>query len=109
MNKLKFAASMAAVCALGFGVASVAGAQTADAPPKLVIHYSPASLASDSGVRRLYGRLVSAAEKVCDQPQVGRFASSAVIECRKQAMAGAVAQIHNARLADLSAGYAKKG
>jgi UrcA family protein len=109
MKNFKSAALMAAACALGFGAASVAGAQTADAAPKLVIHYSPASLDTERGVRHLYERLVSAAEKVCDQPQVGRFASSAVIECRKQAIAGAVAQIHNARLADLSAGYVKKG
>jgi UrcA family protein len=110
MNKSKSAALMAAVCALSFGVAGVAAAQSADpAAPKLVIHYSPSSLTSDSGVRQLYGRLVAAAEKVCEQPQAGRFPSEAVVACRKQAMAGAVAQIHNARLADLSARYAKIG
>jgi len=110
MNKSKSAALMAAVCALSFGVVGVAAAQDADSSaPKLVIHYSPSSLESESGVRHLYGRLVSAAEKVCDQPQAGRFPSEAVVACRKQALAGAVAQIHNARLADLSARYAKMG
>jgi UrcA family protein len=110
MKKTNFTALMAAVCALSLGVAGVAAAQGADSSaPKLVIHYSPSSLTSESGVRQLYGRLVSAAEKVCDQPQAGRFPSEAVLACRKQAMAGAVAQIHNARLADLSARYAKIG
>jgi UrcA family protein len=109
MKHFKSAAALAAVV-LGFGVASAAGAQTPDAEaPRLVIHYSPSSLATESGVRRLYGRLVSAAEKVCPQPQVARWASDAVIECRRQALADAVAQIHNARLADMSAAYARKG
>jgi UrcA family protein len=110
MNKSKVTALVAAVCALGFGVADIAAAQTAGAPaPQLVIHYNPSSLTTESGVRNLYGRLISAAEKVCDAPQVGRFPSEAVVACRKQAVAGAVAQIHNARLADLSARYAKIG
>jgi UrcA family protein len=99
------------MAAIVLGVAAgAAGAQTANAhAPTLVLHYNPASLDSESGVRHLYGRLVLAAEKVCEQPQSGVFASSAVIECRRHALADAVAQIHNARLADLSAAYAKKG
>jgi len=110
MNKFKSAALAATLCAAGLCVASVAGAQTADTPaPKLVIHYSPSSLVTEDGVRHLYRRLVLAAEQVCEQPQPGRFPSAAVIECRKQALAGAVAQIHNERLVDLSAPYARKG
>jgi len=110
MSKSKSAVLMATVCALGFGVASVAGAQTADAPvPKLVVQYSLASLASDSGVRQLYGRLVLAAERVCGEAVVGKFPTDAMVACRKQAMAHAVAQIHNQRLVELSAGYAKIG
>jgi UrcA family protein len=108
MKNFKSAAAMAALV-VGFGVAGVATAQTDADVPKLSIHYNPSSLATESGIRHLYGRLVAAAEKVCEQPQPGRWASDAVLECRRQAMAGAVAQIHNARLADLSAAYAKKG
>ncbi len=110
MNKSKSAVLMAAVCALGFAAASVAGAQTADTQvPKLVVKYSEASLASESGVRQLYARLTVAAENVCDNLQIGRVANPAVLECRKRAVADAVAQIHNARLAELSARYTKTG
>jgi UrcA family protein len=101
---------VAAVGAASIGFAAAAGAQIPDAPaPKLTVHYSPASLNTDSGVRQLYGRLISAAEKVCVEPSVSKFASRAVIACRKQAVANAVEQIHNSRLADLSAGYTKAG
>jgi UrcA family protein len=99
----------AVIAASGIGLASIAGAQSSDQAPTLVVHYSPASLDTDSGVRHLYGRLVSAAEKVCVEPQVGRFPSEAVIACRKQAVANAVAQIHNSRLAELSSGLTKTG
>jgi UrcA family protein len=100
---------IAAVGAAGLGVAVVAAAQTSDQAPKLVLRYSPTSLSTDSGVRHLYGRLITAAEKVCAEPQVGPFPSAAELACRRQAVAGAVSQIHNARLAELSAGYVKIG
>jgi UrcA family protein len=100
---------VAAAGVASLSVALVAGAQTSDRAPQLVVHYSPATLSTDTGVRQLYGRLVSAAEKVCAEPQVGRFPSSAELACRKQAMFQAVAQIHNSRLAELSARYTKIG
>jgi len=99
---------LAAAAAASIGFTAAAGAQTSDQPPKLVVRYSPASLDSDSGVRQLYGRLVAAAEEVCVQP-VGKLPSAAVIACRQRAVANAVAQIHNSRLAELSANYAKIG
>jgi UrcA family protein len=98
----------AALAAAGLGFAAAAGAQVTDQAPSLVVHYSPASLDTDSGVHRLYVRLVAAAEAVCVQPD-GRVPSSAVLECRKEAVAKAVAQIHNSRLAAISAGYTKMG
>jgi UrcA family protein len=106
---VNFKSALAAgVAAVGLGLAGVAGAQTSDQVPKLVLHYSPASLSTEGGVRHLYGLLVSAAEQVCVQP-VGKIPNSAVIACRKQAVADAVAQIHNSRLAELSAGHSQKG
>jgi UrcA family protein len=99
---------IAAAAAAGIGFAAAAGAQSTDQVPNLVVRYRPASLDTDSGVRQLYSRLVSAAEAVCVQPD-GRVPSAAVVECRKQAVARAVAQIHNSRLATMSAGYAKMG
>jgi UrcA family protein len=99
---------IAAVGAASIGFAAAAGAQSSEPAPKLVVHYSPASLSTDGGVRKLYSRLVMAAEKVCEEPQLNRFPTDAEIACRKQAMSNAVAQIHNSRLADLSAGYYPK-
>jgi UrcA family protein len=111
MNKSKSAALIAAVCAVGFGVASAAAAQTASpGAPTLLVQYSPASLVSERGVRQLYGRLVVAAKKVCDDQQIGGIAANrAVLECRKKAVSEAVAQVHNQRLVELSTGYGKIG
>jgi UrcA family protein len=100
---------VAVVAVVGMGIAGVAGAQSSEQAPKLVVRYSSSSLGTDGGVRQLYGRLVSAAEKVCAEPQVGRFPSDAELACRKQAVAEAVAQIHNSRLAELSSGHSFKG
>jgi UrcA family protein len=99
---------VAAVAVAGIGFAAAAGAQATDQVPNLTVRYSPASLDTDSGVRQLYARLVSAAETVCVQPD-SRVPSTAVVECRRQAVAKAVAQIHNSRLAAISAGYGKLG
>ena len=98
---------VAALGAASLSFAVVAGAQTSDQAPQLVVHYSAASLSSDSGVRHLYSRLVSAAERVCAAPQIGPIPSSAELACRKQAVSQAVAQIHNSRLAEISAGHSK--
>ena len=100
---------VAAVAAASIGFTAAAGAQSDASARKLVVRYSPASLSTEQGVRQLYGRLISAAEKVCEEPQLGRVTNPTVITCRNQAVAGAVAQIHNSRLADLSAGYYKIG
>jgi UrcA family protein len=100
---------VAAAGAASLGLAGVAGAQTSAQAPQLVVHYSPATLNTDTGVRQLYGRLLSAAQKVCVEPQVGPFPSSAELACRKQAVSEAVAQIHNSRLAELSSRYTKIG
>ena len=98
---------VAAAGAASLSFAVVAGAQTSDAAPKLVVQYSPGSLSTDSGVRHLYAQLVSAAEKVCEAPQVGAFPSKAELACRKQAVDSAVAQIHNSRLAEISAAHSR--
>ena len=102
-------ALVAAVGAASLGFAVVAGAQSSDAAPKLVVQYSPSSLSTDNGVRHLYARLVLAAEKVCEVPRVGPFPTSAELACRRQAVDGAVVQIHNPRLAEISAAHSHNG
>ena len=100
---------LAAAAVLSVTAMGVAGAQSNDAEaPKLVVRYHASALESEGGVRHLYHQLLAAAEKVCPQP-VGRLPNEAVVECRKQAVAGAVEKIHNTRLAALSSGLSKIG
>jgi UrcA family protein len=100
---------LAAAAALSVTAMGVAGAGTADADvPKLVVRYNAAALDSEAGVHHLYRQLLSAAEKVCPQP-IGRLPSESMLECRRQALAGAVEKIHNTRLAALSGVAAKTG
>jgi UrcA family protein len=96
----------------GFAVAA-AGAAVA-APDNdvysVVIRFPTASLTTESGVQSLYRRIEMAAEKVCViEPAGSRLPSPAVIQCRKEAIAGAVEKIHNQRLAALHAASNKSG
>jgi UrcA family protein len=100
---------LAAAAALSASAMGVASAQSNNAEaPTLVVRYHASALQSDDGVRHLYHQLLVAAERVCPQP-VGKLPGEAVIECRKQAVAGAVEKIHNTRLAALSGGDLKIG
>jgi UrcA family protein len=75
-----------------------------------VVRYSADSLATDSGARKLYARLVQAAAQVCPADFTGsRLPSPAVERCRQQSIARAVRQIDSPRLAAVSAGSAKSG
>ena len=89
----------------GLAVAGTAGASTAriDAP-SMVVQYSAAALATDSGTRALYRRLALAAEQVCPlQTTNMHFLSEVVLKCRQEALTAAVGKIHNQRLAALHA------
>jgi UrcA family protein len=84
-------------CALG------AGAATVDSDgPSLVVRFSPASLATDSGVRDLYRRIVVASRQVCLADGVGGLRANQLVEaCRERAVSRAIEQINNAQLAAL--------
>ena len=88
---------------------AVSAASVADDVPRQVVKYSPATLNSDAGVRSLYHRIVKAAEQVCPVTPGTRFITAAVAECRSQAVARAVHQIDNPRLAALHAANSKSG
>jgi UrcA family protein len=92
--------------------AAAAGAVSAATPeddvPRIVVRYSADSLATDSGARKLYERLVHAAAQVCPAAfSDSRFVSPAVQHCREQSIARAVHQIGNPRLAAVYATSAK--
>ena len=94
--------------------ATVAGAASAatlsDDAPALKLRYSADALDTDRGAKVLYTRLVHAAEQVCPADFTGsRLVSSAVQTCRDQAVARAVHQINNSRLAAVYSATTKRG
>jgi len=102
---------MTVLCGLlGAAAAGAAGAAVGDDAPRIVVRYSADSLSTDSGARKLYERLVHAAEQVCpDEFSSGRLSSPAVQICRRQSIARAVQQIGSPRLAAVYATSSKSG
>jgi UrcA family protein len=88
---------------LAVAAASAAGASPADRDtPTVIIHYATASLATDSGVYTLYRRIEMAAERVCPhEPANSQLPNEALIKCRHDTVAVAIAKINNQRLAAL--------
>src|ERR1700740_3042163 len=76
-----------------FAAAPVAAAP-ADAVPSVRVDYHDLNLATDQGTLELYGRIVSAAHKVCqinDIRDLGLMAAAKA--CRGQGIAGAVGEV----------------
>jgi UrcA family protein len=89
-------------------IGAAAAATTDDEVPRLVVRYSEQSLATDSGARALYRQLVNAANRVCPELDVKNLAGFEVARsCRKQAIARAVQQVNNPRLAAVYASSSK--
>jgi UrcA family protein len=98
-------------CLAGVMAAGVAGAATSALdPPSIVIKYSDLTLATDSGVHHLYGRILTAAKQVCPDARFLDFHSVHLVDaCRNQAVARAIRQIDNTRLTSLYATHTKNG
>ena len=89
--------------------AGTAGAADSDAP-RVVVKYSPESLATDGGVKDLYRRITHAAQKVCPELSIRDLNERLQIEqCRNEAVAKAIRLIDNSRLAALYAAHSKNG
>ncbi len=88
-----------------------AGAATpASGVPSVALKYSAQSLESDTGVNELYRRIVRAAEQVCPASSIHDLsAMQREKACRREAVARAIQQVNNARLAALYAARAKSG
>ena len=88
---------------------AVSAATIEDGAPQAVIQYDPATLSNDVGAVVLYRRIVKAAAQVCPIED-GRDLHRAALArtCREQAIARAVHQINNPRLAEVYAGHSKK-
>lgn len=98
------AASALATAALLGSPTTAAAAQPAADAPQTVVHYSFNDLSSDQSTRALYQRIVSAARAVCpeyDPRDLTAFAASE--QCQRQAVATAIRQIGNSRLAAVHA------
>jgi UrcA family protein len=95
-------------CALGVGTAA---AQTSDNDvPRIVLHYSSQTLATDNGVQQLYRQIVHAAKQVCPDAGIHDLAARAsALQCREQAVARAVHQVDSSELAALYATSSKRG
>jgi len=92
------------------GAATVADPSRQDDVPRIVVRYDADSLATDSGARTLYRRLVNAAEQACPAQFTGsRLLSRAVEQCRDRSVARAVQQINNVHLASVYATTMKRG
>jgi len=91
-----------------FGTASAAS--PGSGAPTLAVHYTEQSLATDRGVNELYHRIASAAAKVCPDVSIRDLGAMRQVEaCRNEAIARAIAQIDNSKLAALYASRSKNG
>ena len=95
------------------GIMAAGGASAArldsDAP-SVVVQYSEQSLATDDGVHALYRRITAAARQVCPDPWTRDLSRKAHAErCQNEAIARAIRQIDNSRLAALHAARSKNG
>jgi len=99
------------LCGLVGATASsaISAASVDDDVPRQVVRYSPDTLSTDTGVRSLYHRIVKAAEQVCPVTPGMHFITAPIAECRAQAVARAVHQIDNPRLAELHAANSRSG
>jgi UrcA family protein len=92
------------------GATAASAATLNDEVPALKVRYTMDSLATDHGAKVLYTRLVHAAEQVCPADfESNLFVSAAVKSCREQAVARAVHQINNSRLAAVYSATTKRG
>jgi UrcA family protein len=87
-----------------------AGAASSEAAPRQVVNYSDLDLASPEGTLALYRRIATAAQKVCPPESSRDLARKARIDaCRSEAIARAVRDINNSRLAALYAQRSNRG
>jgi UrcA family protein len=99
----------AALLLCGFAGMTANAATPADAT-SVAVKYDPQSLSTESGVVELYQRIQYAANKVCPGGTVRDLAAQHQVQaCRREAVARAIAQIDNSRLAALHAGHTKNG
>jgi UrcA family protein len=97
LGMLTTAALLASPTVASAGQPSTGGLQTP-------VYYNLSDLSTDQGLRRLYRRIETAAQEVCPgYDSADLHVVDLSQECQQQAIARAVAQIGNARLAAIHA------
>jgi UrcA family protein len=91
-------------------VMAVGAANAAGDVPSVSVKYSQESLSTNDGVNNLYRRITMAAKEVCPDASIGDLSAlHRVAQCREEAVARAIRQIDNPRLAALHASHSKNG
>ncbi len=95
----------------GLAAAGVAGASVANKDvSSMVVKYSRDSISTESGVNELYSRIKHAAKQVCPAASgLDLGALQRVEECRREAVARAIRNIDNSRLAAVYASRTRNG
>ncbi|TLZ40215.1 MAG: UrcA family protein [Gammaproteobacteria bacterium] len=102
-------ASAALTACLIVGASAYAAAPT-DPSPSVQVSYHDLNLATEEGTQALYARIVSAAHKVCEVRDIRNLAAfAAASACREQAIARAVHDVNNPRLAAVYTAHQRHG
>lgn len=98
-----------ALAALSVAPISFATAQSEDVP-SVTVRYADLDLGSAAGVNTLYHRISNAAKAVCPNPDIRDLnALTAAEHCQDQAIARAVQQVNNPKLAVVHAARISHG
>lgn len=102
--------ALLAACLLAGSLGVAQAATSAAGMPQLVVSYGDLDLSSGEGVRELYHRIASAAERVCPYPNARALSEVAVNRaCREAAIAHAVREVNSPQLVALRAEHVKRG
>ena len=97
-------------CLIVGGSATAYAAAPADASASVRVNYRDLNLTTEQGTQLLYGRIVSAAHRVCAVRDIRVLAEVAAAQaCEAQAIAHAVRDVNNPRLAATHSAHQRQG
>ena len=106
---LRASAALTACVIIG-ATATAHAAAAADAASSVQVNYRDLNLATEQGTQALYGRIVSAARKVCAPSDIRVLVEVAAARaCEAQAVAHAVRAVNNPRLAATYSAHRRQG
>lgn len=106
---LRASAALTACLIVGASATAYAAAPAVTSP-SLRVSYHDLNLATEQGTQALYGRIVSAARKVCAPSDIRILVEVAAAHaCEAQAVAHAVHAVNNPRLAATYSAHQRQG